>query len=100
MGKGGEVGVEVAGGAAELAADGNGAEQVELCAQTIGEDGNLLAEFGGRGGLAVGACQHGDVGPLVSHGVEACHKSIDCRDEHLLDSIAQRHGDGRIVDVL
>ena len=94
------MGVEVARGTAKLGGEGDALQLVELPPQTVGKDTPLLAQRGGRGGLAVGVSQHGYVFPFLSFGFEQVQQVTVGRQQHLRGAVfhAQRHTG--VVDVL
>ena len=94
------MGVEVAGGSAELGRERHGQEHLLLFAQSCREDGDLLAQAGGRSGLAVGVGQHGDVLPVLCHAVQHIQHLVKLRQVHVLYALHKAEGHGSIVDVL
>jgi len=99
VGVGREVGVEVADRAVELGGQGDGVELGGLAAQAVDEDGQLLAERGGRGRLAVGARQHGRAAHLVGQARERVGERLLGGAQHT-QAVAQHQGEGQIVDIL
>ena len=100
VGEGYEVGVEVARGAAKLAAELHGVQCLHLAAQTVGKHHDLLAQAGGRCRLAVGLGQHGYVIPLLGpllQMVNHLHHGGAVEGGHGVDDA---HGHRGVVDVL
>src|SRR3546814_5579533 len=62
-----DVGVVVAHGAVDLAAERHRGQLLALALQAGDDVGDFLADGGGRGGLAVGAREHRQCGVLVRH---------------------------------
>ena len=94
------MGVEVAGRAAELAADCHFVHRRELCAQAVGEDADLLAQARGRRRLAVGLGEHGNPGPLVGELLEDFDHLDEFRAVDVGDGLLDRHRNRCVVDVL
>ena len=100
FGIGCQVRVEVPCGAAEFARERHFAQQFHLAIQALHEDLDLLAEVGGRGRLAVCACQHGDTRPIQREAMQAVAYTGDRRQVGLVQEILDQQWQGRVVDVL
>ena len=91
--------VQVARGAAELAAVRDGLELLHLRLEAVDKHHELLAHAGRGRGLAVGAGEEGDLGPLAGEQVQGVN---DLRELGHVDAPpeAQDHeGIARVVDV-
>ena len=94
------VGVEVARSTAELGRHGQRVQLGDLLLQPLHVDHQLLAQPGRRGGLSVGAGQHGHVVPLGREVTQASLHLLQSRIEHLAQTLLQREGDRGVVDIL
>ena len=92
--------VVVARCAAELGCQRAGFEHGELLLETVGKHLDLLAEAGGRGGLAVRLGQHGNVFPLLRVSVELRDEFLNLRHVDLGEGVFEHEGERRVVDVL
>ena len=89
-----------AGRAVDLAEVLVGRDPPRLAAQPVREDGDLLAERGGGGGLAVGAREHRHLGGILGEGVQIRDHVLQGGQPHLLDRALDHQGVGEVVDVL
>ena len=99
VGIGGEVRVEVADGAVHLRGQHDAVDLLLLAAEARRDDGELLAERGGRGGLTVRVGEHGHGRERVRHLGDLVRHLVLRRAERL-QSVAQHEGVGHVVDVL
>ena len=94
------VGVEIAGGSAELGGHGDIAQGTQLLFEAVDVDHELLAQARGRGGLAVGAGEHGHGAPLLGVVVEQVDELFEQGDVDAVEGLLQGQGYGGVVDVL
>ena len=94
------VGVEIAGGAAELTRERGCGEKFALLGDAVGEHLEFLAQACGRGGLAVGAGQHGHVLPFLGEGVDFVAQLLKGGHVDVLQRVEHRHRHRGVVDVL
>ncbi len=94
------VGVEIARGAAELAAHRHLPESLHLLAKAVGEHFDFLPESRRACRLPVCLRKHRDGGPFAGHALKCLNQLVDARGKHLVDSLFKAHRHGRVVDVL
>ena len=94
------MGREGSGGAVELAQELGAGHALHLTVQTVREDRELLAQGGGRGGLAVRAREHGHSLGLTRHGGDGRHETARRGEPDLLHGVLDAQRVGEVVDVL
>ena len=98
--QGGQMRAEGAGGAVDLAEVFLFAHMLELAVETVDEHGELFAQRGRRGRLAVGQCEQGHVAILFGFFGQQVDNRLRVRQPHLFDCVLHAAGDGQVVDVL
>ena len=100
VGVGHVVGVEAAGGAAELGREGHRLELGDGVVQPLQEHGEFLAERDRAGGLAVGPGEHGHVLPPFGQAGEIVPHGLQGGQQHVGRGLGHGQRDGGVVDVL
>lgn len=75
-------------------------DEFDLGIDPVGEVGDLLADGGGAGCLAVGPAEHGDVGPVLGHPHELAEHGVVGRHQEAVLGRGQDQRVGDVVDVL
>jgi hypothetical protein len=96
---GGNVGGVGAGGAVDLAEVFGPGNPVQLPAKPVRNDGQFLAQGGGRGGLAVGAGEHRHGAVVLGHGADLGNQGAGRGQPHVLHGPLDAQGVGEVVDV-
>ena len=96
---GGDVGGVGAGGAVDLAEVFGAGDPVQLPVQPVRDDGQFLAQRGGRGGLAVRAGEHRHGAVVPGHGADLGDEGAGRRQPHILHGPLDAKGVGEVVDV-
>ena len=95
----GQVGTERAGRAVDLAQVLLVFDVLELTVQTVDVDGELLAERGRRGRLAVGEGEQRHILEFLGLAGEVVDDALELRGPHVFHRVLDATGDGEVVDV-
>ena len=88
-----------AGCAVDLAQEFSVFNVLDLAVQTVGENGQFLAQGGGGGGLAVGARKHGHVAGLFGQLHNLFNQAAGGGQPDVSDGVLDTQGVGEVVDV-
>ena len=95
-----QVGIEVAGRATEFGRKGDVGHQFVLLGQSIDKDEDLFSKTRRRGGLSMGAGQHGDFFPCQRLFGQIGRNGLKSGRYVLMPTLLQCQRHGGIVDIL
>ena len=93
------MGIEIAHGAVDLAAQDNLRDRTARPGQPLGVHAQFLGQGGRRGRLPVGSCQHGQAAGFLGQHIDRFDDPLHVLEQHLTPG-AQHQPVGEIVDVL